>query len=45
MADQYGGNETADQLREAYKLHNLELTQGFKILNELENDGKITLDR
>jgi hypothetical protein len=40
-----GEPETADQLREAYKLHNLELTQGFKILNELENDGKVTLEK
>lgn len=37
--------ETAEQLREAYKLHNLELTQGFKLLNELESDGKITLEK
>lgn len=36
---------TADQLKEAYRLHNLELSSGFKILNELESEGKITLDK
>ena len=36
---------TPDQLKEAYRQHNLELSQGFKILNELEAEGKITLER
>lgn len=34
-----------EQLKEAYRLHNLELSQGFKILNELESEGKITLEK
>ena len=36
---------TPEQLKEAYQLHNLEVLQGFKILNELESEGKITLEK
>jgi hypothetical protein len=36
---------TPEQLKEAYRLHNLELSSGFKILNELESEGKITLEK
>ena len=36
---------TPEQLKEAYRVHNLELTNGFKILNELESEGKITLEK
>ena len=36
---------TPEQLKEAYRVHNLEVTSGFKVLNELEAEGKITLEK
>lgn len=36
---------TPDQLKEAYRQHNLELSQGFKILNELEASKDLSTDK
>lgn len=36
---------SVEQLKEAYRLHNLELSSGFKILNELESEGKISVEK
>ena len=36
---------TPDQLKEAYRQTNMELHQGFKILNELEADQKISVEQ
>ena len=38
-------NLVTRDIKEAYRLHNLELSSGFKILNELESEGKITLEK
>jgi hypothetical protein len=38
-------NLTPEQLKQAYLQHNMEMTQGFKILNELEAEQKISSEK